>query len=83
MAKDKSTVEKADELVDQETGEVKKGQPGATGSTADRPTLTEAEAREVNGYAGHKNIRSQIEEAKGADKSVKADDETATGAKKF
>lgn len=56
-----SKSDKYNELVDQETGEVKKGQPGATGgeSASDRPTLTEEEAREVNGYAGFENVEEQ------------------------
>jgi len=51
------------DAVDQETGEVKKGQPGGTdgSSVSDRPTMTEQEAREINGYAGFENVAEQRE----------------------
>ena len=44
--------------------------------------VTEEEARKINGYEGHENIRSQIEEDK-ARKGVDLDEDTDTGAKKF
>lgn len=49
--------------VDQETGEVKLGQPGGTDGQAvkDRPTMTEEQAREINGYAGFENVAEQRE----------------------
>lgn len=51
------------DAVDQTTGEVKKGQPGGTdgSSVSDRPTMTEQEAREINGYAGFENVAEQRE----------------------
>lgn len=51
------------EAVDQETGEVKLGQPGGTDgqSASDRPTMTEDQAREINGYAGFENVAEQRE----------------------
>lgn len=49
--------------VDQETGEVKLGQPGGTAGegASDRPTMTEEQAREINGYAGFENVAEQRE----------------------
>ena len=51
------------EAVDQETGEVKLGQPGGTDgeNVADRPTMSEEKAREINGYAGFENVEEQRE----------------------
>lgn len=56
-----SKSELVNDAVDQETGEVKLGQPGGTDgqSASDRPTMTEEQAREVNGYAGFENIAEQ------------------------
>lgn len=57
-----SKSEVVNDVVDQETGEVKKGQPGGTAgeSASNRPTLTEDEARRVNGYAGFNNIGEYV-----------------------
>lgn len=44
--------------------------------------VSEEEARRINGYEGHENIRSQIEEEK-ARKGVDLNEDTDTGAKKF
>jgi len=44
--------------------------------------VSEEKAKEVNGYKGHKNIASKVEEDQEA-KGRKRDDETSTGAKFF
>ena len=44
--------------------------------------VSEEKAKEVNGYKGHKNIASKVEEDQEA-KGRKRDDETFTGAKFF
>ena len=44
--------------------------------------VSEEKAREVNGYKGHKNIASKVEEDQEA-QGRKRDDETFTGAKFF
>lgn len=56
-----SKSELVNNAVDQETGEVKLGQPGGTDgqSASDRPTMTEEQAREINGYAGFENVAEQ------------------------
>lgn len=61
-ASELSRKELVNEAVDQETGEVKLGQPGGTDgqSVSDRPTMTEEQARDINGYSGFENIAEQI-----------------------
>lgn len=83
-AKAVDTAKLANEAVDQETGEVFKGQPGGTEGQAvsDRPAMTEAEAREINGYADYKNVAEAVD-AKMAEKGYDKDKETSTGAKYF
>lgn len=44
--------------------------------------VSNEEAKEINGYKGHKNIASKVEEDQEA-KGRKRDDETSTGAKFF
>ena len=44
--------------------------------------ISDEKAKEVNGYKGHKNIASKVEEDQEA-KGRKRDDETSTGAKFF
>lgn len=56
----------ADEVVDQDTGEVRKGQPGGDGQgLKDRPTMGEKEAREINGYEEHESVADEKKEKLG------------------
>lgn len=70
-----SKKELVNEVVDQETGEVKQGQPGASAEgVTDRPPLSEQDARRINGYAGFENIAEQ----QAADPNRKSEDDYDT-----